>query len=196
MKKILLISLLSIGVFACEQNTSQENEGDKKETVNNDEAVAPEETIDEEAAEEGAALPDPDAVGNFGAEISAEGAVGGAELLTQLASQDSVMMKVRSSIAECCQAKGCWMTMPLEGEQEMTVKFKDYAFFAPMNSIGKDAVVEGWAYKEVVSVEELRHLAEDNNASAEEVEAITEPEERITFMASGLIVEPSEAAAE
>lgn len=193
MKKIFLFLILAVTVFACEPSTETAGEN---ETTPNSEEIVPEEVVDEESAEEGAALPDPDAIGNFGAAISAEGAMGGGELLAQLAGQDSVMMKVRSSIAECCQAKGCWMTMPLEGEQEMTVKFKDYAFFAPMNSIGKNAVVEGWAYKEVVSVEELQHLAQDNNASTEEIEAITEPEERITFMASGLIVEEGPQSAE
>lgn len=184
-------------MFACEN--TEKSHADENHTEHADEMTdegANEEMAAEEAAEEGAEFPDPDATGSFGAEITADGALDGPGLLAQLGDQDSVQAKFRGEISACCQAKGCWMTMPLDGEQELMVKFKDYAFFAPMNSSGKPAVVEGWAYKEVVSVDELRHYAEDNNASPEEIEAITEPEERITFMADGIIIEASAEGAE
>ena len=188
---------LAAFLFACENTESSQSDKDQTELA--DEVTADGENAEltaEEEAEEGAEFPDPDATGNFGAEISAEGAVDGPALLAQLEGQDSIQVKFRGEISACCQAKGCWMTMPIEGEQELMVKFKDYAFFAPMNSTGKPAVVEGWAYKEIVSVDELRHYAEDNNASPEEIEAITEPEERITFMADGIIIEASAQGAE
>lgn len=190
---ILLCIGLATFVFACE---SSENKQSDASDVDSTQQVLADEMESEEDAESGEEFPDPDATGSFGGKISAEGAVGGAEVLSQLGKSDSVHIKVRGAISACCQAKGCWMTMPLEGEKEMMVKFKDYAFFAPMNSVGKEAIVEGWAFREVVSVDELRHLAEDNNASPEEIEAITKPEERITFMADGLIVENSAEGAE
>ena len=192
MKKFLFLFLLAGVLFACD--TAKEENNDNSETteaaVNGDEVT---EEVAEEATED---FPDPDAVGSFGAEISAEGAISGDEVIAQLSEQDSMMVKVRGTISSCCQAKGCWMTMPLNDETDMMVKFKDYAFFVPMNSSGKPAVVEGWAYREVVSVEELQHLASDNNATQEEIDAITEPEERITFMANGVIIEGEAESAE
>lgn len=198
MKHIIpfLCICLAAFLFACENTETTTKDETNTEKLADEATPENDEMAAEEAAEEGAELPDPNAIGSFGAEISAEGAVSGAEFLTQLSENDSLHIKVRSEISACCQAKGCWMTMPLEGEKEMMVKFKDYAFFAPMNSVGKEAVVEGWAYREEVSVEELRHYAEDNNASPEEIEAITEPEERITFMADGIIIEASAEGAE
>ncbi len=191
MKTIILLFFLASFLFACDDTSKTTAEA----TVT--EEVPPAEEINETDAEEKSeTFPEPDAVGKFGAEITAEGAIDGDEVIAQLTDMDSVRTKVRGTISSCCQAKGCWITMPLNDEAEMMIKFKDYAFFAPKNSSGKSAVVEGWAYREIVSLEELRHLAADNEATEEEISAITEPEERITFIADGLIVEGEAGSAE
>ncbi len=108
---------------------------------------------------------------------------------SQIGEQDSIRIKLQGVVKSACQAKGCWMTLPLDGEDELMVKFKDYAFFVPKNSAGKNAVIDGWAYRELVSVDELRHYAEDEGLAEEEINKITEPEERLTFMADGVIIE-------
>ncbi len=126
--------------------------------------------------------------GSFGEAITDEGAIPAADVLTMLADNDSVTVKLAGTVGEVCQMKGCWMTMDLGNGESMTVKFKDYAFFVPMDCGGKEAVMEGVAKRTVVGVDELRHLAEDAGKSAEEVAAITEPEETIEFMASGVII--------
>ena len=143
------------------------------------------------ASEDEVQLPDPDAVGNFGATISADGAIAAADVVKTLGKSDSARVKVKGTINACCQNKGCWMTMPLSDKQEMRVKFKDYGFFVPMNSSGKTAVVDGWVYREVVSVDELRHYAEDEGLPQAEIDKITKPETRITFMADGVIIAAS-----
>ncbi len=132
MKKILVLFFLAGFLYACDKGgeTTTENPENTESVVTNDEVVEEE---SEEASED---FPDPDAVGSFGDEISAEGAIDGNEVVAQLASLDSVQTKVRGTISSCCQAKGCWMTMPIEGEKEMMVKFKDYSFFVPKNSSG------------------------------------------------------------
>ena len=48
--------------------------------------------------------------------------------------------------------------------------------------------MEGKAFREVTTVEELRHYAEDEGASQEEINAITEPTEELKFMANGVLV--------
>lgn len=196
MKYFIPVLFLCLGLFvmACEaeKKTENNNEASQEELASEAPEVSTEEA--NEGSEEQMELPDPDAVGSFGAEIEAEGAIEAEGVLAQLEEKDSTWVKCKGNIASVCKVKGCWMTMPLDESREMTVKFKDYSFFVPRNSSGKDAVVEGWAYKEIVSVDELRHLAEDNGASEEEVEEITEPEERITFMADGVIIESVEGA--
>ncbi len=188
MKKLIPIMILCAGLFACSKTASTTDTG-----AGHGEMVA--DSAKEVAAEEEAPMPDPDATGAFGAAVTAEGAIASAELLTQLKKADSIRVKVKGNIASCCQAKGCWMKMPLTASQEMTVKFKDYGFFVPKNAGGKAAVIDGWAYKELVSVDELKHFAEDAGKSKEEIAKITKPEERVTFMADGVLIEPSAESA-
>jgi Domain of unknown function (DUF4920) len=184
MKKLIPIMILCAGLFACEKTASTTDTG-----AGHGEIVA--DSVKEETAEAEAPQPDPDATGTFGAAVTAEGAIAATDLLAQLKKTDSVRVKVKGSINSCCQAKGCWMKMPLTASQEMTVKFKDYGFFVPKNAAGKPAVIDGWAYKELVSVDELKHFAEDAGQSKEEIAKITKPEERVTFMADGVLIEPS-----
>ncbi|GCD76818.1 hypothetical protein JCM31826_03000 [Thermaurantimonas aggregans] len=126
--------------------------------------------------------------GFFGEKITEEGAIEASELLTMLKEGDSVFVKVRGTINECCQKKGCWMDVDLGNGKTMVVRFKDYEFFVPKNSAGYTAIMEGYAKLEVQDVEWLRHKAQDAGKSAEEIAAITQPDTSITFMANGVII--------
>ena len=71
--------------------------------------------------------------------FTAEGAVNGQELLAMLKGKDSVEVKLKAPINACCQKKGCWMNVDLGKDVEMRVKFKDYGFFVPFNSSGRQS---------------------------------------------------------
>jgi hypothetical protein len=58
-----------------------------------------------------------------------------------------------------------------------------------MNSAGREAIIEGVAKIDTQSVDWLRHKAEDAGKSDEEIAAITEPELKVSFLASGVILE-------
>ncbi|MCH5715317.1 DUF4920 domain-containing protein [Niabella hibiscisoli] len=60
-----------------------------------------------------------------------------------------------------CPKKGCWMEVELEDKSKMFVKFKDYAFFVPMDIVGKSIVLDGIAFNKTTSVAELQHYAKD-----------------------------------
>ena len=124
----------------------------------------------------------------YGAEITEENAISVSEIPTLLTKQDSAEVKVVGKIGECCQKKGCWMKVPISETQEMFVRFKDYGFFVPMDSEGKEIIMEGKVKKEIIPVAQLRHYAEDAGKSAEEIEKITEDEVKISFMATGVII--------
>jgi len=49
-------------------------------------------------------------------------------------------------------------------------------------------VIEGTVYMETTSVDDLKHFAEDEGLSEDEIAAITEPETSLTFVADGVIV--------
>ena len=100
---------------------------------------------------------------------------------------DTVNSKMKGKIIEVCSAKGCWMKLDMDGENEVMVKFKDYGFFMPLDAKG-DVVINGKAFVTETPVEELRHYAEDAGKSKEEIEAITEPKLEYRFEADGVLL--------
>jgi hypothetical protein len=94
---------------------------------------------------------------------------------------------VEGTITSVCPKKGCWMRVA-DGADELFVRFKDYGFFVPMNASGHRVVMHGTATEREVSVDELRHYAEDAGKSAEEIAAITEPRMEVMFMADSVYI--------
>ena len=128
---------------------------------------------------------------NIGALVQDPSPITMATLLDKMQKQDTVTTQLKAKVEGVCQVKGCWMNLiPTEGptDQSVFVKFKDYGFFMPLDLAGSEVIVQGKAYKEVTSVDELRHYAEDEGLSAEEIAKITEPEEELKFMADGVII--------
>lgn len=101
---------------------------------------------------------------------------------------DTLEVVFSSKINNVCQKKGCWMTLDLGKKNENFVKFKDYAFFVPLNAAKSETIIKGKAYRLVETVEALKHYAEDANESQETIDAITEPEVTYYFMAEGAYV--------
>ncbi|HMQ48997.1 MAG TPA: DUF4920 domain-containing protein [Saprospiraceae bacterium] len=128
--------------------------------------------------------------GTFGETITPDNAIAYDQLLKEFGTQDSVATKVVGQVTEVCQVKGCWMNiLNANGEGEpMMVRFKDYGFFMPKDIAGKKVIIEGYAFREVTPVDELRHYAEDAGKSADEIAAITEPKEELKFLASGVLL--------
>ncbi|MEZ4954573.1 MAG: DUF4920 domain-containing protein [Saprospiraceae bacterium] len=130
---------------------------------------------------------------SFGELITADGAIPYHEMIANLATTDSMKVKVKGTVQAVCQAKGCWINInDSQANTETFVKFKDYGFFMPKDCSGREVIMEGYAYREVTSVDELRHYAEDEGKTKEEIEAITEPVEEMKFMASGVLLLPEE----
>ncbi len=128
-------------------------------------------------------------VGNYGDEISIEGAISTDKMITLLGEQDSLVVKVKSEIITTCAMKGCWMNLKMTDGEEMRVTFKDYAFFVPKEGMqGNQAVIEGVVKRTMTDVETLRHYAEDAGKSETEVAGITEAKEELTFEASGVVI--------
>jgi hypothetical protein len=125
----------------------------------------------------------------FGEPIDLDGSIASTAFFDHFTAGDSIEMKMTGEIKEVCQKKGCWMSMPIGADDEIFVRFKDYGFFVPLNADGRIATIEGWAYKEVMTVEELKHYAFDAGESDEVIAAITEPEVSYTFMAKGVVIE-------
>jgi Domain of unknown function (DUF4920) len=126
----------------------------------------------------------------FGIAVNKENAIGYDDLLVQMATQDSLAVKVTGKVKDVCQKKGCWITLVSDdpSKPDMRVTFKDYAFFMPKDLSGKRVVLDGFARVEVTPVDVLRHYAEDAKKSKEEIEAITSPKREMNFEAAGVLI--------
>lgn len=125
----------------------------------------------------------------FGEKIEEDGAISYDSMLTLIAGVDSLEAKVEGRVSSVCQTKGCWMDIVSEKDstaETMFVEFKDYAFFMPKDLAGKKVVIQGKAFREVTSVDDLKHFAEDEGKTPEEIAKITEPKEELKFLASGV----------
>ena len=128
---------------------------------------------------------------SFGDKISNEEVVTSKEMLLKFEDMtfgDTINVKFASEIKEVCAAKGCWMKLPLSEEKEAMVRFKDYGFFMPLDSQGKEVVLEGKAFVQTTSVAELRHYAKDAGKSKEEIAAITNSKKEFSFEANGVLL--------
>lgn len=144
------------------------------------------ETVLEEVATEVSAA---DTVpGSYGANVALTGVVSPAEMVSVVEKEGNFEGKITGKINEVCTKKGCWLIMDLPNGESMRVTFKDYGFFVPTTSQGYPVVLEGIALLTETDVETLRHYAQDEGKSKEEVEAITEPKREITFEAVGVII--------
>ncbi len=124
----------------------------------------------------------------YGDTITAEGALTPAELVANLGDNASYTGKVETVINSCCKKKGCWMRVDLGDGKEMKVTFKDYGFFVPLESAGKPVIMQGEAYYDTLSIEELKHYAEDAGKTEAEIDAIIAPEPVLAFEATGVII--------
>ena len=128
---------------------------------------------------------------SFGDKISADRALTKDQMLKKYASLkagDTINVKFATKINEVCKKKGCWMSLELPGGKESFVKFKDYAFFVPLNADGQEAVVSGKAFVSQISVSQLRHYAKDGGKTEAEIAKITEPETTYGFLADGVLI--------
>ena len=53
------------------------------------------------------------------------------------------------------------MNLDLKNDKQVMVRFKNYGFFVPKDIEGKDVIVEGKAFIDILSIDELKHYAFD-----------------------------------
>lgn len=132
----------------------------------------------------GSGAPAADGSRTFGAAVPDGAPVPVAQLLASPETYDGQTVLVEGAVAEVCQNSGCWLTM-VDGDRQMRVRFKDYAFFVPKDCGGRTARVQGVFSIEMTPVDEARHYLEDAGRHDEAMK-ITEPVQSYAFMASGV----------
>ena len=96
--------------------------------------------------------------------------------------------KIEGTILSTCPKKGCWMQVKIDSDT-IQVTFKDYGFFVPKTGLeNKKTILEGYPKQDTISVKMLKHFAEDAGKSQKEIDKITKPEYKISFIAGGVII--------
>ncbi len=124
----------------------------------------------------------------YGEKIDDEGTETLDEVIIKLKDTEEIETKITGTVTSVCKKKGCWMTVESETGEEIFVKFKDYGFFMPLECEGQEVIMRGKAFTEVTSVDELKHYAEDEGKSQEEIDQIKEPISELKFMSDGVIL--------
>jgi len=124
----------------------------------------------------------------FGEEVKPGDVKPAAKMEAAMGDKKAADMKIEGKVVDVCKKKGCWMTLQMPNGDPMRVTFKDYAFFMPMDIVGKNVVLDGIAKKQTISVETLRHYAEDAKKSPEEIAKITDPKKELAFEAKGVVI--------
>lgn len=125
---------------------------------------------------------------HFGEKIEEQGAEPLTAVFAKLDEVEEYETKVVGTVQSVCKKKGCWVKLnePDSGMEDVFVKFKDYGFFLPLDCEGAKVVMQGKAFKEITPIDELRHYAEDNGDTPEQIAMITEPKVEYKFLASGV----------
>ena len=125
----------------------------------------------------------------YGSVIDTDGTTNGADMRAALDKSGRAKVRFEGEITATCAKKGCWMDVA-SGEDTVFVRFLDYGFFVPTEGAeGKRTVVQGEAFYDTLTVPMLKHYAADAGKSQEEIDAITEPELRLAFTATGVMIE-------
>ena len=96
--------------------------------------------------------------------------------------------KIEGTILSSCPKKGCWMQVKIDSDT-IQVTFKDYGFFVPKTGLeNKKTILEGYPKQDTISIKMLKHFAEDAGKSQKEIDKITKPEYKISFIANGVII--------
>ena len=164
MKKIIFILALSTGIYSCGTKTEE-----KSPDAQQGDSIATAEFI--------------------GAKFEIGKPLAMTDLSQKIATDKGASgIVIEGKITEVCQKKGCWMNIEKGDGTTMMVRFKDYGFFMPFDCSGKTAIMHGNAFMDTVSVEDLRHYAEDAGKTEEEIAKITESKLELAFEADGVVL--------
>jgi len=93
------------------------------------------------------------------------------------------------TVDQVCRTMGCWLDIRGASGASVRVMNRDHAFFVPRNARGRPVHAIGWVTKRELSVDMLRHLAEDAGAPQAEIDAIDKPEVTVLFIADAVVLQ-------
>lgn len=171
MKTLSFAMLAASFVLACGTSTSTPSSNTGSESAPTG-APADEATPTEEVPVTGACANPEEKPETFGAKFAANG-----RQLTPLAdvakdpkSFEDQKVLLTGVVRASCLKRGCWMEIrPVEDRAgaSMTVRFKDYEFFVPLNSRGATVTLDGVVAVNKLTPAEVEHLEQEGASFAD-----------------------------
>lgn len=97
------------------------------------------------------------------------------------------LITLKTTVSEVCNKKGCFF-IAQDGDYTARITFKDYSFFIPTDSKGKEVVLVGDFSIETLSKEQAKHYAED---AGKDAESITGEQKEYSVVATSVVVPKS-----
>ncbi|NQV49414.1 MAG: DUF4920 domain-containing protein [Candidatus Marinimicrobia bacterium] len=86
----------------------------------------------------------------YGHGVTLDKAIPISEVFTQMNDLNGQVVRVSGTVNDLCKHKGCWMQVT-DGENVLTVRFKDEAFILPASAAGRNVDFEGLLIAEKIS---------------------------------------------
>ncbi|NGP87186.1 DUF4920 domain-containing protein [Fodinibius halophilus] len=90
-------------------------------------------------------------------------------LIAKSADYKGQQVTTGGTIKKVCQKKGCFFMLGAQNG-DVRIKFKDYSFFVPTNSTGKEAKLVGTFQVNELSEQKAKHYAKDAGEDTPKVE--------------------------
>ncbi len=171
MKRLVVLSLTLLLMAACQTETAS--------------------TSEETAATETPSVPVGYAA--YGETITPDDALAVESVVAEVEAYVGKEVKIEGTVAEVCQAMGCWMILRAGDEQTIRLNVPrneegNYVYTVPTDISGRTVIVEGTLEEATLSVEEQQHLAED---AGETLGDDIEPVRELQMIPRGVLVAQS-----
>ena len=124
----------------------------------------------------------------YGDSVKNDNVIDLAAMSTAMKNESKLDLKIKGTVKEVCAKKGCWMTMKLDNGQDLRITFKDYKIFVPKTLVGKEVILDGFAFTDTATIEDQQHYAQDAGKGLAEIAKITTPKKALAFEARGVVV--------
>ena len=121
----------------------------------------------------------------FGAEITMTKSITLAKVYENPDDYNGKEILLNGKITEVCQKKGCWFKMT-DGKNELTVKFKDYAFFVPKDAAESQVKIQG-----IFMAKVDEHIQQEASEQKEHDHEQEHGSSTYTFTASAVAITPA-----
>ncbi|EHQ27932.1 DUF4920 domain-containing protein [Mucilaginibacter paludis] len=124
----------------------------------------------------------------FGQQVNSRQNIPAANVEAFMGKKTRISTTLTGKVLKVDHPKGGWFRMDAGNGKIIRVHFKDYNITIPTALKGRTVMIEGVAQKEFIA-DDMQHFAGDTVKGKKQHQVKTNPRQRLTFEATGLMVE-------